>query len=293
MKYQTSFRTSLIDSRSQRMFSIDGVTGDISTVSDIDREFMSVHYFKVTGISDDIEAGGERLTATTTLQISVKDVNDNAPHFEQQVYNSSVRESLPIGSSIVTVRASDTDADDNGRVSYTLTGDDKNLFRIDSTSGALSLRANLDRETKIRHVIGVTARDNSVPATQRLTSNATVIINLIDDNDNVPAFTRRIYYLDVREDVSVTDKPLVGSVMASDLDDGENALIKYSIIGGNTGGAFSINHEGGQIFLQKGLDREKQGKRFVYFYFTWRKDVGAVIVISFCFTKFATASYSM
>merc|ERR1712223_384528 len=64
--------TSLIDSRSQRLFVIDEDTGDISTVSDIDREFMSVHYFKVLGVSQD-SGTSERQTATTTLHISVKD----------------------------------------------------------------------------------------------------------------------------------------------------------------------------------------------------------------------------
>ena len=73
---------------------------------------MSVHYFKVTGVSEK----EPRQTATTTLQISVKDANDNVPIFELKTYNASVRESLPIGSSIVTVRASDIDAGDNGRV---------------------------------------------------------------------------------------------------------------------------------------------------------------------------------
>ncbi len=248
--------TSLIDSRSQNMFSIDEETGDISTVSDIDREFMSVHYFKVTGISDD--SSSDRLTATTTLQISVKDVNDNRPVFERELYNASVRESLPIGSSIVTVRASDVDAEDNGRVSYSLSGTDHNFFRIDSNSGAISLRSNLDREQKSRHVISVTARDNSVPATQRLEANATVIVNLIDENDNVPAFGRRIYYMDVREDVSAADRPMVGQVTAVDKDAGENSIVKYSIIGGNTGSTFSIDPERGHIYLQKSLDREQQ-----------------------------------
>jgi hypothetical protein len=51
-----------------------------------------------------------------TFQISVKDVNDNRPVFEQSVYNATVRESLPIGSSIVTLRASDLDHDANGKV---------------------------------------------------------------------------------------------------------------------------------------------------------------------------------
>ena len=250
--------TSLIDSRSQRLFVIDEDTGDISTVSDIDREFMSVHYFKVLGVSQDPEGSGPSQTATTTLHISVKDVNDNRPKFEQEVYNASVRESLPIGSSIVTVRASDADAEDNGRVTYSLTGPDSNLFRIDSNSGVLTLRANLDRENQAEHILGVTARDNAVPASERLTSNATIIVHLMDDNDNVPAFSRRTYYMDVLEDVNAATRPSIGQVVATDLDDGQNAALKYSIIGGNTGSAFAVDPESGHLYLQKSLDREKQ-----------------------------------
>ncbi len=250
--------TSLIDSRSQRMFVIDEDSGSISTVSDIDREFMSVHYFKVTGVSDAEDPNGRKQTATTTLQISVKDVNDNVPTFESSNYNATVRESLPIGSSIVTVRASDADADENGRVTYSLSGQDAGFFRIDPNSGVLTLRGNLDRELKSQHIISVTARDNAVRSSERLESNATIVVHILDDNDNVPMFTRRTYYMDVREDINAAEKPIVGQVTATDLDDGENAAVKYSIIGGNTGGAFAIDAEAGQIRLQKSIDREKQ-----------------------------------
>ena len=104
------------------------------------------------------------------------------------------------------------------------------------------------------------SQDNGVPS-ERLSSNATIIVTVIDDNDNVPAFTKRIYYLDVREDVkapSSAERPLVGSVRAIDKDTGNNAIVKYSIIGGNTGSAFTIDQETGSLFLQKGLDREQQ-----------------------------------
>lgn len=62
----------------------------------------------------------------------MKDANDNGPVFEHKIYNATVKESLPIGSSIVTVRASDADYDNNGKVTYTLTSDDsedENFFR--------------------------------------------------------------------------------------------------------------------------------------------------------------------
>ena len=256
MKYEM---TSLIDSRSQNFFDIDSSNGEISTIAEIDREFMDVHYFKVTG-AENIGGEGGR-TATTTLQISVRDINDNAPVFEKKLYNTSARESLPIGSSIVRIRATDEDFEDNGRVSYFLSGaGGDNLFRIDSTTGVLSLKSKLDREKKSQHVINIIGRDNAVPS-ERLSTNATVIISIEDDNDNIPSFTKRIYYISVREDVrssSSVDRPLIGSVRAIDSDVGNNAMIKYSIIGGNTGSTFTIDQNSGNIYLQQNLDREQQ-----------------------------------
>ena len=85
--------TSLLDSRSQDLFEIDPRTGEISTRAEIDREFMDVHYFKVTATA---EGGGGGLgsneqTATARVQINVRDVNDNPPVFEQSTYNATVR----------------------------------------------------------------------------------------------------------------------------------------------------------------------------------------------------------
>ena len=92
-----------------------------------------------------------------------------------------------------------------------------------------------------------------------MTAEATVYVEVADDNDNVPAFTKRIYYIDVREDTKVANqKPLVGSVRATDNDVGNNARVKYSIIGGNTGSTFSVDPESGNLYLGKPLDREHQ-----------------------------------
>ena len=85
-------------------------------------------------------------------------------------------------------------------------------------------------------------------------------MNLIDENDNVPSFTKRIYYIDIPEDHPVDSdlsKP-VGKVTSVDADAGDNAAIKYSIIGGNKASVFNINSETGDIYLQQSLDREVQ-----------------------------------
>ena len=76
------------------------------------------------------------------FKVSVRDVNDNRPVFEQRIYNASVRERMPIGSPIANVRATDLDADDNGRVSYSLITDssDQALFRVNPDTGVITLR---------------------------------------------------------------------------------------------------------------------------------------------------------
>ncbi len=95
---------------------------------------------------------------TYITQISVKDANDNRPIFEQDVYNATVRESLPIGSSIVTLRASDLDYDANGKVTYLLESEgEENFFRIDANTGVISLRSALDRELRSQHILNVIA----------------------------------------------------------------------------------------------------------------------------------------
>ena len=93
-------------------------------------------------------------------------------------------------------------------------------------------------------------------------------MNLIDENDNVPMFTKRIYYIDIPEDHPVDSdmsKP-IGKVSAVDADAGDNAAIKYSIIGGNKASVFSINSETGDIYLLQSLDREVQVSLKTHFY---------------------------
>ena len=89
------------------------------------------------------------------------------------------REALAIGSPVANVRATDADADDNGRVTYSLNAMDapspslggggsppsggSGLFRVDPDTGVITLRSGLDREKRGRHTLTVTATDNAVP----------------------------------------------------------------------------------------------------------------------------------
>ncbi len=80
-------------------------------------------------------------TATTSVKISVLDANDNAPSFEKGRYEVSVHESTPTSTPLISVRATDADDGDNGRVAYSIAGDGgKGAFSIDASTGIVSLQ---------------------------------------------------------------------------------------------------------------------------------------------------------
>ncbi|QQP58448.1 Starry night, partial [Caligus rogercresseyi] len=233
--------TAHIDSRSSNSF---------PWTPGIDREFMGVHYFKIRAT-----ATKPSFTTSTMLQINVEDVNDNGPIFEQTHYNASVKESIKVGSSIITVRANDADAGENGRVSYFLDSED---FRIHPDKGIVSSRRPLDREVAVQHALVVLAKDNGSPPDAVRSAQVDLLISVIDENDNHPQFEKKIYYIDLKEDWDWRRNPIIGNISAVDADDRDNAEIKYTIIGGNNDNIFSMNSENGNIRVQKSLDRESE-----------------------------------
>ncbi|GAU93349.1 hypothetical protein RvY_05303-1 [Ramazzottius varieornatus] len=144
----------LTDSRSQPLFSIDAETGVIQTETQLDRETKSEHFFRVTASQLDKLA-----TATTTLTIRVEDINDYTPTFEKNDYFVELPENVAPGSIVVTVRANDYDAGENGAVSYSMITGDNMAFEIDGRNGVITTRKPLDRETLQEIFLYVKAED--------------------------------------------------------------------------------------------------------------------------------------
>ncbi|VEN48444.1 unnamed protein product, partial [Callosobruchus maculatus] len=254
--------TSLLDSRTQAMFDIDSRTGLVSTRVQLDRELVDVHYFRVTATDDSFPPR----SGTTMLQINVLDANDHAPVFEMAEYEASIREGVGIGTAVVTVKATDQDSGKNAEVEYSLASvvgggtstaiEDERAFKIDPKTGAITTRTALDRETAGVYTLIVRAADQASPQSARKTATATVVVNVIDDNDNYPQFLERAYAITLNEDTDVSDTPTVAQVTATDADEGTNAAVRYAIIGGNSQAQFAIDSATGAISLQKPLDYE-------------------------------------
>ena len=143
-------------------------------------------------------------------------------------------------SQILQVTAVDLDTGNNARLSYRLQG--STAFRISPNTGWIYLAQILDRETLDRHALTVLATDNGSPAA---TASASVLVTVLDDNDNDPRFEKDFYGFELLE--NLPSGTLVGSVSASDPDLGKNALLRYAVVQANS--SFTVDPDTGKIFL--------------------------------------------
>jgi cadherin EGF LAG seven-pass G-type receptor 1 len=249
------------DARSQTMFKIDSKLGTVTTSATLDRELISMHYFRVIATDDSFPPK----TGTTILQINVLDCNDHAPKFETEQFDTIVSEGVPIGTPILTLRATDLDSGKNSEIEYHIERvsggglstpeSDTQTFKIDSRSGMISTRMQLDRETSEVYTLIVTANDLASPITERKTATASVVVRIADENDHYPQFSERSYSVNVPEDDS-NGNTVIAHIRATDADKGNNAAIRFSIIGGNPKSEFAIDSMSGEVTLIKPLDYE-------------------------------------
>jgi len=227
---------------------IDANSGEIQVgISDmLDREVRETITFSVLA-----RDGGTPQTSNSTLVVlNLIDVNDNAPMFSQSSYTQSISESAPVNSRVLAVSAQDADAGMNMQFSFSLNG--SSAFTINSTSGEIYLAISLDREIEDSYTFQILAVDFGTPA---LSSSATVVITLEDENDNIPVFENVEYSVLLLEN-SPLQQP-VDVVLATDNDAGSNGEVSYSIPDSSV--PFSIDAQNGIITVSGLLDRELQG----------------------------------
>ncbi|KAG5282663.1 hypothetical protein AALO_G00058490 [Alosa alosa] len=213
----------LMNSRSMDYFHIDPVTGLLATSHILDREHMDLHYFRVTAT----DHGSPRLSGTTMVAITVADRNDHPPVFEQTEYRETIRENVEEGYPILQLRATDLDSPSNANIRYRFVG--------------APWRCGAEASDQGRE-----------PAPRSATVN--VYINVLDENDNVPQFSKKRYVVPVREDVRPHTEIL--RVSASDEDKDANAAVHYNIISGNSRGQFAIDSVTGEVQVVAALDYE-------------------------------------
>ena len=240
----------------QNDFVIDPKSGFIKTLRYFDRERLlqtsGQDHVVLEGIVAD--NGVTRLRDRARIHVYITDVNDNAPSFLRLPYRAQISEGAAVDTQIVRVSATDADDQLNGGISYLITeGNSDHKFRIDETSGQIALNRQLDRETVSRYVLSVTARDAGQP---NLSASTSVVIDVLDENDNAPEFMHSETKISIRETMTIGSELV--TFQASDADLGTNREVTFSIGAGNMHDVFRIDPQSGTLYLEKRLDYEVQ-----------------------------------
>jgi len=225
----------------QDVFRIDAESGEMFAVGAIDRELQELYRLNVTAF----DMGSPQRSTSLLVQVDIEDVNDNAPVFERTSYVVSVPEDAALGSVLTTMSAHDRDAGDNGRIIYHLaTGSD--VFSVNSATGEIRVSAALDRETAALHEVVVVAVDRSRESPMSGTS--TLVVRVVDVNDNPPVFVPAEYRVRLLEDLPVGT--VVGTVFAVDPDAGNNGVVRYAVVDGDDG-YFNVDRVTGVLRLTR------------------------------------------
>jgi len=189
------------------------------------------------------------------VSITLLDVNDNWPQFVSPSH-VTVSEDTPVGKSVFQLTARDADLDDAARMTYSVSGGDgASAFTVTATDGVVTTRRPLDRETKDRYQLTVTATDSGTPP--RSTS-VVLMVDVTDANDHDPVFSSARYVAAVPEETPVGS--LVTTVSAVDADQGLNAQVRYDLISGDDFGTFDLDGYAGDLRVRRALDHRWRSK---------------------------------
>ncbi|KAL1139417.1 hypothetical protein AAG570_006401 [Ranatra chinensis] len=220
---ETSMKShyNIIDGNKDATFQILSPHGELILVKSLDREVQDLYTLKVT-------YGPDNTTAATVI-ITVEDANDNAPQFVSLENSVTISEGVPVGHVLLQLKGTDDDLPPNSDIQFDITsGNDEDLFQVDSLSGLLSVKNKLDYDLGIPlYSLVVRATDSAREPEFPLSTLATIKIILEDENDNTPQFPVLEYLEFVGENEAIGST--VFTARATDMDRGIYGKLNYSI----------------------------------------------------------------
>ncbi|XP_045886272.1 protocadherin alpha-3-like isoform X1 [Micropterus dolomieu] len=221
------------------------------TKSPLDREKQSHYDLTITAK----DAGQPPLSSEKTISVVVSDVNDNSPEFSLSPYTFYVTEGNNPGASVFSVNASDRDENDNALISYHIVRDRSeenkvaSFLNINSENGDILALKSFDFETLKTFQFQVVASDSGTPS---LSSNVTVNVFILDQNDNAPVILYPVSSNGSAEGVeeiprNVNAGHLVTKVRAYDADIGYNGWLLFSLQQVTDHSLFGLDRYTGQI----------------------------------------------
>ncbi|XP_029959612.1 protocadherin gamma-C5-like isoform X2 [Salarias fasciatus] len=226
----------------------------------LDRESCSEYKIEITAT----DSGSPPMSSKKTVFVTITDVNDNPPLFTQPSYNVYWKENGVPGSILYSVSATDLDSEENAKISYSIL-DSKvqdvsvsSYVYINSDNGSIYSMHSFDYEKMKVIEIQVQAKDQGSPS---LSSNATVHVFILDQNDNAPAV---IYPSSAvlgslshqRMPRSAKAGHLVTKVTAVDADSGHNAWISYKLAEATDASLFTVNLYTGEVRTKRAVSEQ-------------------------------------
>ncbi|XP_077387679.1 protocadherin gamma-C5-like isoform X9 [Festucalex cinctus] len=220
----------------------------------LDRESVSEYNIEITAT----DLGSPPLSSKKMIAVSITDVNDNPPIFSQSSYNVYLKENGVAGSILYSVSASDLDAGENAKVSYSIV-DSKvhdvsvsSYVYMNSENGSIYSMHSFDYEKVKVFEVRVEAKDQGSPS---LSSNASVHVFILDQNDNAPAVIYPSPHAasHLRVPRSAKAGHLLTKVTAVDADSGHNAWISYKVAEATDASLFTLNLYTGEVRTKRAV----------------------------------------
>ncbi|XP_068506794.1 protocadherin gamma-A12 isoform X40 [Syngnathus scovelli] len=234
------------------------------TTEELDRELVSDYNITIS-ITDE---GSPPLSSSKSVHLSVGDINDNPPVFEEQSYSAYVSENNKAGSTLCSVSAQDPDWRQNGTVIYSLLPAEVNgspvssYVSVNGDTGAIHAVRSFDYEHLRSFQVQVMARDNGSPP---LSSNVSVSVFIWDVNDNSPQILypapEGISFMTELVPKATHGGSIVSKVIAVDADSGQNAWLSYHILKSTEAGLFTIGLHSGEIRTQRDISESDSMKQ--------------------------------
>ncbi|XP_024919198.1 protocadherin gamma-A11-like isoform X18 [Cynoglossus semilaevis] len=234
------------------------------TTEQLDRELVSDYNITISATDE----GSPPLSSSKTVHLSVADINDNPPVFEEQSYSAYVTENNKPGSTLCSVTARDPDWRQNGTVIYSLLPGEVNgasvssYLSVNGDTGVIHAVRSFDYEQFKNFKVNVMARDNGSPP---LSSNVTVSVFISDVNDNSPQIlypsSDRNSFMTELVPKAAHGGSLVSKVIAVDADSGQNAWLSYQIVSSTDPGLFTIGVHSGEIRTQRDISESDSMKQ--------------------------------
>ncbi|GAA6095787.1 protocadherin alpha-7-like isoform X2 [Tachysurus ichikawai] len=234
----------------------------LATKQLLDREIVSQYDIIIKAT----DLGQPSKSTIKTLTVQVSDFNDNCPEFTQNPLELYLLENNVPGAAIFSVTASDSDINENAAISYqivrntdqlgsiisqsrTIKNDLATFLNVNPETGIISALKSFDFETIKTFQFHVLATDSGTPS---LSSNVTVNVFILDQNDNVPVILYPVSANGSAEGVeeiprNVNAGHLVTKVRAYDADIGYNGWLLFSLQEVSDHSLFGLDRYTGQI----------------------------------------------